>query len=55
MIQCAEVTKNDKDELFLTVKSIRLQKTTTIKLNNIIDPEQREIFLAWAEETWEAI
>ena len=59
MIMCAEVTKDDTDpedpQYFLTVKSIRLQKSWKVNLNMIPDPEQRAIFLAWAEETWEAI
>ena len=55
MIQCAEVTKDAEGNFCFTVKSIRLQKETTIKLNSIFDPEQKEIVLSWAEETWEAI
>ena len=55
MILCAWITKNDEDELFLTVKSSRLNKETTIPLNKIIAQAQREIFIAWAEESLETI
>ena len=59
MILCAEITKDntnkDDPQYFLTVKSVRLQKSWKVNLNQIPDPEQRKIFLSWAEETWEAI
>jgi len=59
MITCAEITKDDTNEkdpqYFLTVKSIRLQKSWKVNLNLIPDPAQREIFLSWAEETWEVM
>ena len=59
MILSAWVEKDDTNpedpQYSLTVKSSKLNKSTTIKLNAIFDPEQKEIFLYWAEETREAI
>lgn len=52
MITMAWVSRKD-ERIFLTVKSIRLQKQTTIELSLINDPKTREIFVSWAEEVLE--
>lgn len=54
MITMAWVSRKD-ERIFLTVKSIRLQKQTTIELSLINDQKTREIFVSWAEEVLEEV